>query len=126
TKSTGIPISVGFARTKTLAKIANKIAKKFPERTSGVYCIDSDEQRIKALRWTNIEDVWGVGRKFSKRLREQGVVTANDFLQLSDSWISRYMSVVGMRIKKELQGIACYSLETEYKSKQQIATTRSF
>jgi DNA polymerase V len=57
TKNTGIPISVGFAPTKALAKMANKIAKKFPERTKSVYVIDDEEKRIKALKWTKIEDV---------------------------------------------------------------------
>ena len=66
TKGTGIPISVGFAPTKALAKVANKIAKKYPERTKSVYVIDSEEKRIKALKWTKIEDVWGLGHRTIK------------------------------------------------------------
>ena len=57
----GIPVCVGFGETKALSKIANRIAKKFKERTAGVYVIDTDEKRTKALKWTKIEDVWGIG-----------------------------------------------------------------
>lgn len=64
-KWTGIPISVGFANTKSLAKVANKIAKKFPEQTKNVYIIDSEDKRVKALKWLKIEDVWGIGRQYS-------------------------------------------------------------
>ena len=63
---THIPISIGLAPTKALAKIANKIAKKFADRTGGVYVIDTEEKRIKALTWTKIGDVWGIGRRLSK------------------------------------------------------------
>ena len=70
---TGIPISVGFAPTKALAKAANRVAKKFPERTGGVYSIITDEQRVKALKWLKIEDVWGIGRRYSQRLQEMKV-----------------------------------------------------
>ena len=59
-KWTGIPVSIGYGETKALAKIANKIAKKYQDRTKGVYVIDTDEKRIKALTWTKIEDVWGI------------------------------------------------------------------
>lgn len=61
-----IPIGIGFAPTKALSKVANKIAKKFPERTNGIYVIDTEEKRIKALKWTKIEDVWGIGFRLTK------------------------------------------------------------
>jgi DNA polymerase V len=76
TKNTGIPISVGFAPTKSLAKVANKIAKKFPERTKSVYAIDDEGKRIKALKWTKIEDVWRIGRKHTQRLRAIKITNA--------------------------------------------------
>ncbi|MEI6185552.1 MAG: Y-family DNA polymerase, partial [Bacteroidota bacterium] len=107
TKGTGIPISIGFAETKALAKVANKIAKKFPDRTGNVYVIDTEEKRIKALKWTRIGDVWGIGRKHCKRLEAINVLTAYDFTLLKDDWIQRYMSIVGLRLKRELQGIPC-------------------
>ena len=125
TKGTGIPISVGFAPTKALAKIANKIAKKFPERTQSVYVIDSEEKRIKALQWTSIEDVWGIGRKHAKRLQAQNVHTAYQFVQLPDEWVRKEMAVVGLRLKHELEGKPTLDLEIP-QNKKMIATTRSF
>ena len=125
TKGTGIPVSVGFAPTKALAKVANKIAKKFPERTKSVYVIDTDDKRIKALKWTKIEDVWGIGRKHAKRLQNIKVTNAYQFTQLTDEWVRKEMSVVGLRLKHELQGIPTLDLEIA-KDKKMIATTRSF
>ncbi len=124
-KGVGIPISVGFAPTKALAKIANKIAKKFPERTKNYYIIDNEEKRIKALKWTKIEDVWGIGRQFSKRLQSVGVTNAYQFTQLSDSYVRKYFTVVGLRLKKDLEGEPTINFE-DIKPKQNIATTRSF
>jgi DNA polymerase V len=122
---TGIPVSVGFAPTKSLAKAANRIAKKFPKETKGVYCIDDDEKRIKALKWLKIGDVWGIGRQHSKRLQSYGVNTAFEFTQQSDSWVRGIMSVVGLRLKKDLEGEAALELES-YQDKKSIATTRTF
>ena len=68
---TRIPVSIGYAPTKALAKVANKIAKKYPEITNGVYIIKTEKERIKALKWLKIEDVWGVGRQFAKKLKAQ-------------------------------------------------------
>ncbi|HNS43133.1 MAG TPA: Y-family DNA polymerase, partial [Taishania sp.] len=124
-KWTGIPISVGIAPTKALAKAANRIAKKFPERTNGVYVIDSEEKRIKALKWLKIEDVWGIGRQHAKRLIAQQVTSAYDFTQLPDSWVRKTMAIVGLRLKHDLQGIPTFNLE-EVQPKKSIATTRSF
>lgn len=125
TKNTGIPISVGFAPTKALAKVANKIAKKFPERTKSVYVIDTEEKRIKALKWTKIEDVWGIGRKHTKRLQAKQIFNAFQFTQLPDDWVRKEMAVVGLRLKHELEGKPTLNLEMP-KSKKMIATTRSF
>lgn len=125
TKGTGIPVSVGFAHTKALAKVANKIAKKFAERTGNVYIIDTDEKRIKALKWLPVEDVWGIGRQHAKRLQKLNIKTAFDFTQMQDTWVQKNMSIVGLRLKRELEGIPCLDLE-EVQNKQNIATTRSF
>ncbi|MGB0375964.1 MAG: Y-family DNA polymerase [Flavobacteriaceae bacterium] len=125
-KWTGIPVSIGFGPSKALAKIANKIAKKFTNRTQGVYCIDSEEKRIKALKWTAIEDVWGIGRQHTKRLQAQGIQTAYDFVQLPDAWVKKEMSVLGLRLKKDLQGLPYIQLEEVPSPKKSIATTRSF
>jgi DNA polymerase V len=122
---TGIPVSVGFAPTKALAKVANRIAKKFPDRTKGVYRIETEEQRIKALKWLKIEDVWGIGRKHAKRLQEMNIRTAYDFTQLKDKWVRENMTVVGLRLKLDLQGTPTIEME-DVKSKKNIATTRTF
>tara|TARA_B100000768_G_scaffold74342_1_gene71110 strand:- start:533 stop:1813 length:1281 start_codon:yes stop_codon:yes gene_type:complete len=123
---TGIPVSVGFAPTKALAKIANKIAKKFESRTQGVYIIDSCEKRIKALKWTAVKDIWGIGRQHSKRLEAQRIRTAYDFANLPDSWIKKHMSVLELRLKKDLLGLPYIKLEDVIPAKKSIATTRSF
>lgn len=125
TKCTGIPISVGIAPTKALAKVANRIAKKFPDKTKNVYVIDTEEKRIKALKWLKIEDVWGIGRKHSKRLKALGVTTAYNFTQLGDAWVKANLAIVGLRLKQDLQGIPTLDFE-EIQSQKNISTTRSF
>lgn len=125
TKGTGIPVSIGFANTKALTKVANRISKKFPLETKGVYTIDTEEKRIKALKWLAIEDVWGIGRKHAKRLKSIGVHTAYQFTELSNNWVKNNMSVIGLRLKKELEGIVTVDLE-KIQVKKSISTTRTF
>ncbi len=122
---TGIPVGVGIAPTKALSKVANKIARKFPERTNGVYVIDSEAKRIKALKWLKIEDVWGVGRRLTKRLKAKGCHTAYDFVKLKDDWVRKTFSVTEWKLKQDLQGVPTLTLN-DIKNKQAIATTRSF
>lgn len=124
TQGTGIPISVGIAPTKALSKVANRIAKKYTQ-TGGVYLIDTEEKRVKALKWLAIEDVWGIGRKYAARLKGQGVNTAYDFTQLSDACVQKQFSIVGLRLKRDLSGIPTLDLE-DIQAKKNIATTRSF
>ncbi|MBS1537923.1 MAG: Y-family DNA polymerase [Bacteroidetes bacterium] len=125
TKCTGIPISIGIAPTKALAKVANRIAKKFPDHTKSVYIIDTEEKRIKALKWLKIEDVWGIGRQHAKRLIAKNIRTAYDFTMLDDDWVKQHLSIVGLRLKHDLQGIPTFDLETA-QPKKTIATTRTF
>ena len=124
-KWTGIPTSVGIAPTKALSKVANKIARKFPEVTKGVYVIDSEEKRIKALKWIAVEDVWGIGRGLQKRLKAKGCKKAYDFTQLPDDWVRKHLSITGWKLKKDLEGISKIKLD-EVEEKRAIATTRSF
>ena len=124
-KWTGIPTSVGIAPTKALSKVANKIARKFPKETKGVYVIDSEEKRMKALKWIKIGDVWGIGRALQKRLAIKNCKTAYDFVQLSDDWIRKNFSITEWKLKKDLEGIPILKLE-KFKTKRAIATTRSF
>ena len=124
-KSTGLPTSVGIAPSKALSKVANKIAKKYPEQTKSSYVIDTPEKIEKALKWTKIEDVWGIGRKHAKRLQDINVRTAYQFTQLSDEWVRSHMSVIGLRLKKELLGESVLDIELVPRKKS-IATTCSF
>lgn len=124
-KYTGIPISIGIGPGKALAKVANRIAKKFAQKTQGVYVLDSPEKIKKALEWLPIEDVWGIGRKHAARLQAVGVKRAIDFVNLPDEWVKKHMAVVGLRLKKELQGTPVLDFEVA-SPKKMIATTRSF
>ncbi len=124
-RCTGIPISIGVAPTKSLSKLANRIAKKFPKHTDGVYIMHSEEQRIKALKWLDIKDIWGIGKQHAKRLQQLGLQKAYEFTQLPDDWTRKHMSVVGLRLKKELEGEVTLGLD-DVTHKKAIATTRSF
>lgn len=123
-KWTGLPVSVGIAPTKALAKAANRIAKKF-STLDGIHVIDTEEKRIKALKWLPIEDVWGIGRRYARKLQAMGVKTAYDFTQLPESLVRSFMTVVGWKLQKDLQGVPSIEMEVPEK-KQSIATTRSF
>ena len=124
-KWTGIPTCAGIAPTKALSKVANKIARKYPNQTNGVYVIDTEVKRIKALKWTKIKDIWGIGKKLSNRLATKGCKNAYDFTQLHESWVKSNMSVVESRLQRDLLGIPTLDLEVQ-KSKKSIATTRTF
>jgi len=123
-KWVGIPVSIGVAPTKSLSKVANKIAKKY-EQTKGVYVISTEEKRIKALKWTKVENVWGIGRRISKKLQSQNIYSAYDFTLLPDEYVRKQFSVVGLRLKQDLSGIETIGFE-QVKDKQNIATTRTF
>jgi len=122
-----MPICVGIAPTKTLAKAANRIAKKYQDRTQGVFVMDTDEKRIKALKWLKIEDVWGIGYRTVKKLKARNVFTAYDFIQPHmEQWIQNEMGVIGKRIKCELEGTPAIGDGQVPEKKKSIATTRSF
>jgi DNA polymerase V len=125
-KWTGIPVSIGFASTKALAKLANRISKKFDDKTGGIYYINSKEKKEKALKWLKIEDVWGIGFKYATRLKNHRISNAYDFINLPDNWVRKQMSIVGLRLKKELEGKSVLSLQESRSPKKAIATTRSF
>lgn len=125
TQGTGVPVSIGVAGTKTLAKAANRIAKKFPEQTRGIHVIDSEEKRLKALKWMRVGDVWGIGRNHAKRLAAMDVRTAHDFTRLNDHWIRKEMGIVGLRMKSELMGLPSTDPEG-LDAKKNIMVSRSF
>lgn len=120
-----IPTGIGIAPTKTLTKIANHIAKKYPDKFDSVYVLDTPEKIEKALKWLPIEDVWGIGRRLSAKMQDAGVIKAYDLLQKPEMWVKQIMGIHGTRMIRELQGIPQLVLE-EPAAKQSIATTRSF
>lgn len=124
-KYTGIPVSLGIAPTKTLAKVANKFAKKYPGYR-GCCLIDNEAKRTAALQNTDIGDVWGIGRRLSARLRAGGIFTAYDFSRLPPGYVRKIMTVTGERLWRELNGTPCLELAMEEESKKQICNSRSF
>jgi len=124
TRNTGIPVSLGVAPTKTLAKLANKFAKKYKDY-KGVCIIDTDEKREKALKLTAVGDVWGIGRQYAKKLEYYSIHTAWDFTQRSKSWVRHTMGVVGERTWLELKGTPCVEMD-KTTTKKSICTSRSF
>ncbi len=124
-KWTGIPISIGVAPTKALSKVAMEVAKKFADKTGNIHIIDTEEKRLKALKWLPIEDVWGIGRQYTKKLRSMGITNAYQFTQINDTWTKRRMTIVGLRLKKDLLGIPTLDFET-LQARKSIATTRTF
>lgn len=123
----GLPVCVGIAPTKALSKVANRIAKKFHEKTGGVHVIDTEEKRIKALKWTKIEDVWGIGYRLTKKMKAVNINTAYDFIQPQyENFIKREMGVTGLCLRSELEGKPVLELEEALETKKSIAITRSF
>ena len=123
-KWTGIPVSIGVAPTKTLAKIASHFAKKY-KGYRGVCMIDDDRKREKALSLTPVGEVWGVGRKIAPKLREAGVETALDYVCRPETWIREHYMLAGLRTWMELRGTVCVEAETET-ARKSICTSRSF
>ena len=122
---TGIPVSVGLARTKTLAKLANRYAKKML-RNEGVYSLDTPEKVEAALRWCAIGEVWGIGPQYAQKLRSMGVNTAYEFTLLPEEWVRKHLKVVGQRMYHELRGIPSIKFEEVAPAKKAICTSRSF
>lgn len=120
----GVPISIGIAPTKTLCKVAGLIAKKYT--SSGVYILKDQKTIEKALKWLPVEELWGIGRRHAQSLKSSGVHTAFDLCQAEDSWIRLKLSVVGLRMVKELRGTPCFPLEESSSRKKNICTSRSF
>jgi DNA polymerase V len=121
---TGIPVSVGIAPTKVLAKVAGHIAKKHTK--AGVFMFDDEDLIRRALNVFKVEDLWGIGRKNAKKLKAVSIHTALQFRECDSNWIKRNLSVNGVRLQKELYGEVCYPIEVTRKRKQNICTARSF
>ena len=124
-KMTSIPVSVGIAPTKTLAKIASKLCKQYPKLKGGCY-MHRPEDIEKVLRKYPIEDVWGIGRRSAPRLKSMGVQSAYDYTQLTEEAIRKMSGITGVRTWKELKGIPCIEFEDSFEAKQSICVSRSF
>lgn len=125
-KWTGVAVSVGVAPTKTLAKLANGIAKKHKTQTCGVAVLDSDEKIAKALKLTAVRSLWGVGGRSADKLQKLNILTGWDLQQMPEEWARKNLGgVVGVRLIKELKGEKAIVMD-EYKDKKMIATTRMF
>jgi len=120
-----IPVSIGIAPTKTLCKVANRIVKEFPDNFNGVYILDTPEKIEKALKWLNIGDVWGIGRRLAVKMNDSGVHKAWDLLQKPEIWVRKIMGIHGVRMINELKGIRQLELDAP-SPKKSIAVTRSF
>ena len=123
-RAVGIPISIGIAETKTLAKIGSKFAKKY-KGYQGCCLIDTEERRHKALSLFPIEDVWGIGRQIARKLDYMGIRTAAQLADQKESWVRCHFNITTMRTWKELNGENCISIE-ELPQKKSICTSRSF
>jgi DNA polymerase V len=119
---TGIPVSIGIAQTKTLAKIANRLAKC---SELGVFDLTTCDQE-QVLASIAIEDVWGIGPRWSRRLRQQGIASALALRQVDKVWIRQQMGVIGVRIVWELLGYSCLPLELNPKPRKSVIVSRSF
>ena len=105
---TGIPVSIGLGPTKTLAKIANSMAKK---SENGIFNLDTEDKQNKILRNINVEDIWGISRRWGSKLRMIGIGNALDLRDASANKIRQYLGVVVQRIVYELRGISCLDLD---------------
>ncbi len=124
-KWVGIPVSVGIAPTKTLAKVANHMAKK--QSVYNGVCVLSKQFEIEnALKLFPVTDVWGVGRKLSKHMHNSGITTAYDLSLANDAWVKHNFTITGLKMVHELRGISCIPLEKMIPPKQNICTSRSF
>lgn len=120
----GLPVSIGIAPSKTLAKIASHFAKRYPAYRHSCI-IDTVERRLKALALTPIDEVWGVGRKYRERLRRQGIATALDLAQKPLQWVAdRYPQPI-VNTYRELNGVDCIAMRYEGPSKS-VSNTRTF
>ena len=123
-KGTGIPLTIGIAATKTLAKVAAHYGKRY-KGYEGVCLIDTDERREKALRQLPVGEVWGIGRRLRATLEYHGVHTAWDLTQKSESWTRRLLTVTGTRVWRELRGESCIDID-ELPLQKSVCTSRSF
>ncbi len=120
---TGIPTSIGIAKTKTLSKVANHIAKK---KQSGVTSLIGIENLDPILEKVEINDVWGVGRQLTKFYQKNGIYNAKQLKNKSNTWIKKCSNVLSSRTAMELRGVPCIDLETTQTKRKSCVVSRSF
>ena len=124
---TGVSVSVGIAPTKTLAKIANHLAKKNKKATECVYTLTDNNDIRDVLKITSVKEIWGIGRAYADKLMNWGITNAWELRNMPEEWAHKHMGgVVGVRLIKELKGISCIDMHEELVEKKMIATTRMF
>lgn len=121
-KSSGIPVTIGVAPTKTLAKIATEFGKRIGQRAVEI----TDTNRESILRRIAIRDVWGIGRRYSEKLQSHGLRTAYDLSIKDDNWVRKNMTVLGLRTVLELRGESCIALNQSADPKKSILSSRTF
>lgn len=121
----GLPVTIGIAPTKTLAKMANRFAKK-ERKTIGVYLAGEQWQINELLAYTKVADIWGIGGQHTKRLLQNRIYTAADLVQVNEEWMRKNMTVMGQRLLNELKSIPCIQWEDMPPPKKGICTARSF
>ena len=124
-KQTGIPVSIGFGPTKTLAKIANRLAKK-NSTADGTFVIDSRTDLERLLAGIDVGDIWGIGHRHAARLRRHNIHTALELKNCADTWVRKQLNITGLRIVMELRAIPCISLENAPPARKSVTTSRSF
>jgi len=122
---TSIPVSVGIAPSKTLAKIASRLCKQYPKLRGGCY-MHRPQDIEKVLRKFPIEDVWGIGRRTAAKLHSMGVRTAWEYTQLPEYAVRKMFALPGLRTWRELKGEPCIEFEDGFEAKQSICVSRSF
>ncbi len=121
-QNTGIPISIGVAPTKVLCKVANKKSKK----ANGVMVLDTDEKITETLSDYPVEDLWGIGRQYAHKLIAMGIETAGQLRDLPIDWVQKHMTIVGVRMWRELWGQSCIELKQSLDPKKAMCTSRAF
>lgn len=124
-RQTSIPVSVGIAPSKTLAKIASKLCKQYPKLRGGCY-MHRPQDIEKVLRKFPVEDVWGIGRRSAAKLHAIGIRTAWDFTQLPENAVRKMFALPGVKTWRELHGYPCIGFEDSFEAKQSICVSRSF
>jgi DNA polymerase V len=124
-RNIGIPVSIGIAPSKTLAKMANRLAKK-KYKAQGIHCLDTLEKTREALESTAVQDIWGIGAQYAKLLVKNKFHTAWDLAQAPEEWIRKNLSVVGQRLYNELKGIPCIEFSALPPKKKMICVARGF